>query len=173
MFRVVRSCYIDMAHRIRGHKGKCQRLHGHTWKIEVSLSADTLDELGMVMDFGDIKTRFLNLLENHFDHTLLLGEDDWKALAAVCEYSKHGRNKTFDRVEKALAACSSTHVGPRLGVHTIHFNVTAERLAEHFYKVAVDKLMPGQDRVRVDYVRVYEKLHPTESYAEYSRKECV
>lgn len=43
------------AHVIRGHPGKCSRLHGHNWKVEVEVVADTLDELGMGVDFEEMK----------------------------------------------------------------------------------------------------------------------
>ncbi len=43
------------AHSLRGYPGDCQRLHGHNWKVEVEVSARELDELGMVVDFKQIK----------------------------------------------------------------------------------------------------------------------
>ncbi|MBT3197497.1 MAG: 6-carboxytetrahydropterin synthase QueD [Gammaproteobacteria bacterium] len=43
------------AHSLREYPGDCQRLHGHNWKVEVEVSADELDELGMVVDFKLIK----------------------------------------------------------------------------------------------------------------------
>ena len=43
------------AHLLRGYPGICARLHGHNWKVDVEVVADGLDELGMSMDFRDIK----------------------------------------------------------------------------------------------------------------------
>ncbi len=62
------------AHSLRDYPGDCQRLHGHNWKVEVEVSADELDELGMVVDFKIVKAvtkevtdrldhRYLNELE--------------------------------------------------------------------------------------------------------------
>ena len=43
------------AHLLRGYPGPCSRLHGHNWKVEVEVIATRLDEIGMGMDFRDIK----------------------------------------------------------------------------------------------------------------------
>lgn len=43
------------AHSLREYPGDCQRLHGHNWKVEVEVSASELDELGMVIDFKQVK----------------------------------------------------------------------------------------------------------------------
>jgi len=43
------------AHLLRGYAGECSRLHGHNWKVEVEIAARALDEVGMGLDFKDIK----------------------------------------------------------------------------------------------------------------------
>jgi 6-pyruvoyltetrahydropterin/6-carboxytetrahydropterin synthase len=49
------SYVFDAAHRIAGHPGKCAWLHGHTYHLEVTVSSPTLNPLGMVMDFDDLR----------------------------------------------------------------------------------------------------------------------
>ncbi len=44
------------AHWLRNYDGPCNRLHGHNWKVEVQVSAQDLDSVGMGLDFADIKT---------------------------------------------------------------------------------------------------------------------
>jgi 6-pyruvoyltetrahydropterin/6-carboxytetrahydropterin synthase len=58
------------AHFLRGYEGKCKNLHGHTWRIEVAVANDTLNELGMVADFGVLKKE-LNELIDTMDHAAL------------------------------------------------------------------------------------------------------
>ena len=58
------------AHHIPGHRGKCRHLHGHNYKVRVGLEADELDELGMVMDFADLKT-LIKAVVDPFDHRLI------------------------------------------------------------------------------------------------------
>ena len=55
------------AHLLRGYPGICSRLHGHNWKVDVEVSATELDEIGMGMDFRDIKAA-TNELIGALDH---------------------------------------------------------------------------------------------------------
>jgi len=58
------------AHRLPNTGGRCERLHGHNWKVEVRVAADQLDESGMVMDFHDVKAALQGVLEE-LDHRFL------------------------------------------------------------------------------------------------------
>lgn len=55
------------AHSLRNYPGVCSRLHGHNWKIEVEVTATTLDEAGMGIDFKVIRsaTRQVSELLDH------------------------------------------------------------------------------------------------------------
>ena len=66
---VTRSFTFDAAHVLPWHPGKCARLHGHTYRVDVTV-AGPLDENGIVVDFGDIKTAAAAVIEP-LDHTLL------------------------------------------------------------------------------------------------------
>jgi len=58
------------AHRLNNFYGKCEALHGHNWKVEIFVTADSLDETGLVLDFGKIKSQARELLDE-LDHTFL------------------------------------------------------------------------------------------------------
>jgi 6-pyruvoyltetrahydropterin/6-carboxytetrahydropterin synthase len=58
------------AHRLTMVGSKCENMHGHNWKIEVILTGENLDEAGVVMDFGDIKTRLREII-GRLDHQYL------------------------------------------------------------------------------------------------------
>jgi len=58
------------AHRLSMVGTKCENMHGHNWKIEVFLTGGKLDEAGVVMDFGDIKTRLREII-GRLDHQYL------------------------------------------------------------------------------------------------------
>lgn len=62
--------YFSSAHQLRGYKGKCENLHGHNWKVKVSLIGSKLDECGMLMDFTDIK-KHLDSVMTGLDHKFL------------------------------------------------------------------------------------------------------
>lgn len=85
MISVTRYHDISMGHRVFGHKGKCAVLHGHNYRIHFTCANTTLDILGMVVDFGVIKSNLCQWLEDNWDHKTLLFEKDtlWKEGANV------------------------------------------------------------------------------------------
>ena len=66
------------AHFLKNFHGKCERLHGHNYKVRVYLSGRELDEGGMLVDFGLIKRALKEVLEE-LDHSNL---NDHPAFAA-------------------------------------------------------------------------------------------
>ena len=61
---------FEAAHHINDYPGKCARLHGHNWVVEAVVKGRELDELGMLVDFKDIKQTLKETLER-FDHRYL------------------------------------------------------------------------------------------------------
>jgi 6-pyruvoyltetrahydropterin/6-carboxytetrahydropterin synthase len=58
------------AHQLRIFGGKCEKLHGHNWRIEVSLAGDKLDDGGLLIDFREVKEATDGILEE-LDHSFL------------------------------------------------------------------------------------------------------
>lgn len=56
------------AHYLKGYQGKCEKIHGHTFHVEVRVKVTELDETGIGIDFTEIKQAMADLLP---DHTLL------------------------------------------------------------------------------------------------------
>ena len=52
--KIVTEGSFDAAHLIKGHKGKCGQLHGHTWRYKIQVEGPVDTKTGMVLDFGDI-----------------------------------------------------------------------------------------------------------------------
>jgi 6-pyruvoyltetrahydropterin/6-carboxytetrahydropterin synthase len=67
MMRVSVKMSFSSAHSLRGYMGKCEALHGHNWDVEAVAEAETLDHLGMVIDFKILKKHLDDLLER-YDH---------------------------------------------------------------------------------------------------------
>jgi 6-pyruvoyltetrahydropterin/6-carboxytetrahydropterin synthase len=55
MYKLKKRITFEAAHHLPEHKGKCKNLHGHSYIVEVEITAPTLNSEGMVCDFGDIK----------------------------------------------------------------------------------------------------------------------
>lgn len=76
MYEIVKSISFCYGHRLLNYVGPCAHLHGHNSRAEIMLASDELDDRGMVMDFGDIKTLVKEWIDEHLDHTMLLCKDD-------------------------------------------------------------------------------------------------
>jgi len=67
VFVINARAHYDAAHYLRHHTGKCRRLHGHRYVVEVALQATTLNEAGLAYDFADLKGHLRGLAER-LDH---------------------------------------------------------------------------------------------------------
>ncbi len=76
MFKISRQFDFSYGHRLLGHQGKCRFLHGHNARVRVTLQAETQNELGMVMDFGDIRATLEAWVDAELDHRTLLNRHD-------------------------------------------------------------------------------------------------
>lgn len=76
MITISRDFGIDYGHRLVNHESKCRHVHGHRGLVRVELIAPNLDHIGRVLDFGEIKTRLGNWLDENFDHAFIAEEGD-------------------------------------------------------------------------------------------------
>lgn len=70
MFELTVKSEFEAAHRIENYPGKCVRLHGHNWIVEAIVQGDTLNKLGILIDFKVLKDA-LNKVLDEFDHQYL------------------------------------------------------------------------------------------------------
>lgn len=70
MYSVKIEGNFSSAHNLRGYRGKCEALHGHNWKVEIAVSGDNLDKIGMLIDFKILKSK-LNAVLDGLDHKYL------------------------------------------------------------------------------------------------------
>lgn len=70
MFDLTIESQFSAAHQLRGYKGKCEALHGHNWRVQVTVSSEKLDDLGMVLDFHELKAITGEVLAS-LDHAFL------------------------------------------------------------------------------------------------------
>lgn len=65
MYTLIVRASFEAAHSIPGHKGKCARLHGHSYRVEAEFSGSELDALGMLHDFADLNEALRRVLPDH------------------------------------------------------------------------------------------------------------
>lgn len=91
--RVTKEFSFEMAHALQGYSGKCAHIHGHSYHLTVTVAGRTITEeqdpnLGMVVDFSDLKRIVNEQIIAIFDHALVLNEKD--PLLSILEKEKGG-----------------------------------------------------------------------------------
>ncbi len=118
MYRITKTFEFHASHVLSKHSGLCRYPHGHTYRVEVTLVAEQLDENDMVCDFGVLKAvvnEFLDVL----DHSTILNSSD----TASCLKEKDNPRKVIlegrDPSSETLAREIFVHVDRRLGEGSI------------------------------------------------------
>ncbi|HET7101054.1 MAG TPA: 6-carboxytetrahydropterin synthase QueD, partial [Terriglobia bacterium] len=70
MFEVSVEYSFAAGHALRGYKGKCENVHGHNYKVRVTVEGEKLNSIGLLMDFSDLRAA-LKELAGRFDHHFL------------------------------------------------------------------------------------------------------
>ncbi len=118
MLEISKEFTFDMAHRLALHSGKCQNLHGHTYRLQVFLSGEKNGQ-GMVTDFADLKSLVKTEIVEKLDHSTAVWSND-------------------ELLMKALPASFKKMVFP--------FETTAENLAEWIF-FTIEKQEPRISKV--------------------------
>ncbi len=70
MFEISVEYSFAAGHALRGYKGKCENIHGHNYKVQVSVAGDQLNPTGLLMDFVELRAAIKALAER-LDHRFL------------------------------------------------------------------------------------------------------
>jgi len=115
MHGIVKRVHLCYGHRLMNYNGRCAHPHGHNGIAEVELAAESLDNKGMVYDFGELKARLMEFIDKELDHRMILREDD------------------------PLVEALSTAGEP---AYLMKENPTAENLARLIYREALSRGLP-------------------------------
>ncbi|MBT3585745.1 MAG: 6-carboxytetrahydropterin synthase [Halobacteriovoraceae bacterium] len=116
----VRKIHFCYGHRVKNHESKCATLHGHNGVIWVHATPiEGLDKLGRVIDFSVLKDKVGGWVDQYWDHTMILFEQD---------------TETLELVKKA-PSFKEVFILPK--------NPTAENLAEYLLKEICPKVLSG------------------------------
>lgn len=127
-FRLTKQFRLEMAHALVGYEGKCNRLHGHSYRLEVTVECEeeTLQsegsEMGMGIDFGAIREIVERTIVEPYDHSLLVRR---------CEQT--------EEVVEVL----SRHFE---GVYAVEWQPTSENILKHFASLLAP-LIPTNSRL--------------------------
>lgn len=103
---VTKEMNFCAAHRLVGYNGPCKNIHGHNYKVFLTLERTLdsqgdsgLDKLGMVIDFKAIKEHIQNWLDEKLDHALIINEVD----KSLIQFARSSQMKHFIMPTNATA----------------------------------------------------------------------
>ena len=100
MYTVSVQAHYDSAHFLKNYKGKCERLHGHRYVVEVAVQTRTLNDTGIAIDFVELK-RHLRALAEELDHQNL---NDLPQFAGVETSAENQARYFYDALRTLLPA---------------------------------------------------------------------
>lgn len=145
---------FDAAHRVLGHESHCKYLHGHRYRAEITVSAKSLDDIGRVIDFSEVKRIVGGWIEDNWDHNIILHPHD--PLVYLFSFELAGSHPVWGTNMSVFAGKRPFVMG------TNYANPTVENMVIVLYDVASGML--SLEGVSVVRVRLWET--PT-CYAEY------
>jgi 6-pyruvoyltetrahydropterin/6-carboxytetrahydropterin synthase len=84
MFEVSVEETFSSGHALRGYKGKCENVHGHNYRVKITLAGPNLDEIGLLVDFTELK-RVLRGIIGRIDHQFLNDLEPFKKVNPSAE----------------------------------------------------------------------------------------
>ena len=78
--RITKQCSFETGHALYGYDGKCKNVHGHSYKLSVTVIGTPISntdnvKFGMVIDFGDLKKIVKNEIVDVFDHATVFNKN--------------------------------------------------------------------------------------------------
>ena len=134
MTTVTKSVKFDAAHILTNHQGLCKNLHGHTYRVDVSVTQPDDDPRDMVIDFKDLKSVATSVICDRFDHAFIYStaSEGEREIASVVE--KHGMRTValgFRSTAENLARYFFGELKPRIpGLASVKVWETADSCAE-------------------------------------------
>ncbi len=99
MYQISVEQHFDAAHFLRGYRGKCEALHGHSFRVVIKVRASTVDDIGIAYDFAVLKQHLADIL-SRFDHTCL---NDMPPFDKINPSSENIANAIYNELQSKLA----------------------------------------------------------------------
>lgn len=141
--RITKEFTFETGHALFGYDGKCKNVHGHSYKLSVTVMgspiADTSNvKLGMVIDFGDLKTIVKEEIVNPFDHATVFNKNtphvelakelsDRGHKVILADYQPTSENMVVDFAEKVKA-----RLPENIQLHSLKLRETGTAYAEWY-----------------------------------------
>lgn len=120
--KVTKEVTFDSAHMLSNYQGKCANLHGHTYKLQVSIEAllqSEGNEECMVMDFNNLKNA-IDTITNAFDHAIIFSDAAYRSEAenALMAWANtYGKAYAVISAGKSTSECIAAEIKERLSCY--------------------------------------------------------
>jgi len=111
MFELKVVTNFAAAHQLKMVAKKCENLHGHNWKIEICVAGETLNNAGVLMDFGEIKQHVSEIMTK-LDHKFLneldyFDDSNPPSSENIAKYIAESLQATIDDPEVKVASVTA------------------------------------------------------------------
>lgn len=134
-YRVQKRFSFCYGHRLVGYDGPCNFVHGHNGLLEISFKCKVLNDLGMVVDFSDIKEGIGQWIKDNLDHSFIVWTEDTDML----DFLENQSSKFYVILENTTAENILKCIGVRV-----------QKWLEQFIEGT------GRIRVKIDYIKMWE-----------------
>jgi 6-pyruvoyltetrahydropterin/6-carboxytetrahydropterin synthase len=98
MFEVSVDETFSSGHALRGYKGKCENVHGHNYKVRVTLAGPELDSIGLLYDFVHLKQAIQGVIRT-LDHRFL---NDFAPFDTVNPSAENIARHIYEEISKQM-----------------------------------------------------------------------
>ena len=106
MFEVTIEETFAAGHALRNYRGKCENVHGHNYRCQVTFAGEQLDEIGLLVDFVELKKAVHSVLDR-MDHQWL---NDFPPFDKLNPSAENMAKYIYDEVSSALLAKGGTRL---------------------------------------------------------------
>jgi 6-pyruvoyltetrahydropterin/6-carboxytetrahydropterin synthase len=107
MFEITIEETFAAGHALRHYRGKCENVHGHNYRCQVQVEGNDLDEIGLLVDFVELK-RVVHSVLDRMDHQWL---NDWPPFDKLNPSAENMAKFIYDEVTSALTPRTGVTVG--------------------------------------------------------------
>lgn len=110
--KVTKEVTFDSAHMLSDYQGLCNNLHGHTYKLQVTLEGDVEKTSGMLVDFNELK-QYLETVTTIFDHVIIFSDTEYRneAEEALLRWADaYSKNYVVISNGKSTSECISEYI---------------------------------------------------------------
>lgn len=143
LVRLTKEFNFEMAHTLTGYDGACSEIHGHSYRLFVTVIGEPCEDksnpkCGMVIDFGLLKAIIKNHIIDRYDHSFLIRSAEQNAQLITTLKSHFEKievvefQPTCENLIKLFAEIIETELPHKITLHSLRLHETATSFAEWF-----------------------------------------